>query len=180
VPLHHYQPVGNGARTDHPVPDLPFVDDAHLPLDDGLAVEAVGRGTGDGMWGRYDRCKEGGWVAFTTDPQRPELAWCVRWHPEHGRSVVLYRDDDAAGVHMAWWGPVLLFRAGGYWWDGTTWFRPSQIWDRAAESYVRRPVPAFRSSSVIGHTRPRPASALPAASRSAAVIVVAAGTGRRT
>src|SRR5207249_3314156 len=42
----------------------------------------------------------------------------------------------------AWWGPPLLYRSGGYWWDGTTWFRPSQIWDVAQERYVNRPVPA--------------------------------------
>ena len=28
----------------------------------------------------------------------------------------------------------------GYWWDGSTWFRPAQIWDGAAEDYIRRPV----------------------------------------
>jgi hypothetical protein len=73
---------------------------------------------------------------------RHDLAWCVRWHPEHGRSVVVYRDDDASAVHMAWWGPALLFRSGGYWWDGTTWYRPGQVWDSAGEEYFRRPVPA--------------------------------------
>jgi hypothetical protein len=35
-----------------------------------------------------------------------------------------------------------LFRSGGYWWDGATWFRPAQIWDGAAEDYFRRPVPS--------------------------------------
>jgi hypothetical protein len=35
-----------------------------------------------------------------------------------------------------------LFRSGGYWWDGITWYRPSQIFDRASEEYVRRRVPA--------------------------------------
>ncbi|MGH3827772.1 MAG: hypothetical protein ACRDQX_11460, partial [Pseudonocardiaceae bacterium] len=43
---------------------------------------------------------------------------------------------------MAYWGPALLFRSGGYWWDGTTWYRPSQVWDGASEEYVARPVPA--------------------------------------
>lgn len=140
--LYRFRAVGNGLRTDHPIPDLPFVDDAHLPLDDPGALEAVGRHRGSDMWGRQDRCTEGGWVAFTTDPIRHELGWCVRWHPRHGRSVVLYRDSDIASVHMAYWGPALLFRSGGYWWDGTTWYRPSQVWDTATETYVARPVPA--------------------------------------
>jgi len=141
--LYTYRAVANGLRTDHPIPDLPFVDDSHLPLDDPEAIEAVGRRRGSDMWGRYDRNRrEGGWMAFTTDPSRHDLAWCVRWHPGHGRSVVLYRDEDASAVHMAWWGPALLFRSGGYWWDGTTWYRPGQVWDAAAEEHFQRPVPA--------------------------------------
>jgi hypothetical protein len=142
VTLYSFRAVANGLRTDHPIPDLPFVDDAHLPLDDPRALEAVGRHPGTDMWGRQDRCTQGGWVAFTTDPIRHELGWCVRWHPLHGRSVVLYRDSDIASVHMAYWGPALLFRSGGYWWDGTTWYRPSRVWDSASEEYVARPVPA--------------------------------------
>jgi hypothetical protein len=97
------------------------------------------------MWGREDRASiygGEGWAAFTTDPVRHDLAWCIRWHPARGRSVVLYRDDDASTVHEAWGGPALLFRAGGYWWDGTTWYRPPQVWDAAGEDYYRRPVPA--------------------------------------
>ena len=141
--LHNFQAVANGLGTDHPIPGLPFVSDDHLPLDDRDAIEAIGRGRG-GMGGRTDRIRPdgGGWVAYTTDPRRHDLAWVVRWHPEHGRSVVLYRDDDAAGAYMTYWGPALLFRSGGYWWDGTTWYRPSQIFDRASETYVRRRVPA--------------------------------------
>jgi hypothetical protein len=135
-------PVANGLRTDHPIPDLPFVDDSHLPLEDPRELEAIGRRHGTDMWGREDRCGEG-WVAFTTEPARHELAWLVRHDPEHGRSVVLYRDDDAAAEHemFSTWCPALLFRAGGYWWDGTTWYRPLQIWDPAAERYVHREVP---------------------------------------
>lgn len=135
-------PVANGLSTDHPVPDLPFVDDAHIPVDDPRALEAIGRHDSDGMWGRYDEVREGGWVAFTTDPIRHDLSWCVRYHPDHGRSVLVYRDNDAGSVHMDLWGPTLLFRAGGYWWDGTTWYRPGQVWDAASETYDRRPVPA--------------------------------------
>lgn len=81
--LHSFRAVGNGLRTDHPIADLPFVDDVHLPLDDPHALEAVGRHEGTDMCGREDRCREGGWVAFTTDLIRHELAWCVRWHPLH-------------------------------------------------------------------------------------------------
>lgn len=145
MPLYSYHPVANGLRTDHPIPDLPFVEDGHIPVDDPDAVEAIGRGKGEGMHGREDRLATGGWVAFTTDPVRPELGWVVRWHPEHGRSVVLYRSSEDAGVHtlLAFQDrAALLFRAGGYKWDGTTWYRPGQIWDGAGERYYMRAVPA--------------------------------------
>ncbi|MEU0155622.1 hypothetical protein [Micromonospora fulviviridis] len=146
--LHNYQPVGNGLRTDHPVPGLPFVDDSHIPVEDPRAVEAVGRNRGDRMWGRKDDCADGGWVAYTTDPKRTDLAWCVRWHPEHGRSVVLYRNADASGAYMTFMKTSLLFRAGGYWWDGNTWYRPSQVFDWASEEYLRRQVPAASTVTV--------------------------------
>lgn len=136
------KPLANGIRTDHPVPGLPFVDDSHIPLDDPQAIEAIGRHPGTDMWGREDRCRGGGWEAFTTDPICHDLAWCVRWHPDHGRSVLLYRDDDAAQAYELWYGTQLLYRSGGYWWDGTTWYRPAQVWDVASEDYFRRPVPA--------------------------------------
>jgi hypothetical protein len=143
---YRYNAVANGLGTDHPIPELPFVDDSHIPLDDPKAIAAIGRRPGTDMWGRQDqaiiRRDEGGWLAYTTDPYRHDLAWCVRFHPEHGRSSVLYRNSDSASVHTAWWGPPLLYRSGGYWWDGTAWFRPSQIWDAARERYVNRPVPA--------------------------------------
>ncbi|RZU46526.1 hypothetical protein EV385_6600 [Krasilnikovia cinnamomea] len=140
--LYNKMAVGNGLYTDHPIPDLPFVDDSHLPLDDPAAVEAIGRKEGGQSWGRTDRCKDGGWVAFTTDALRSDLGWVVRWHPEHGRSVVLYRDEDVADAYMSYVGEALLYRAGGYWWDGTTWYRPALSYDRARETYVNRPVPA--------------------------------------
>jgi hypothetical protein len=142
MPLHRIRPVANGLRTDHPIPDLPFVDDTHIPVDEPVAIEAIGRKHGTDTWGRQDRCQDGGWVAFTTDPKRHDLAWLVRWHPDNGRSVVLYRDDDVAGAHMSYWGPALLFRAGDYWWDGTHWYRPAQVFDVASEDYIRRDVPA--------------------------------------
>lgn len=136
-------PLANGLRTDHPVPGLPFVDDSHIPLDDPdpHAIEAVGRNVGEGMWGRYDRNRaSGGWRAFTTDPIRHDLAWAVRFHPDHGRSVLLVRDGDASPLHMQWRFEELLFRAGGYWWDGQTWYRPAQVWDPASEHWDKRPV----------------------------------------
>ena len=140
--LYTYRALANGLRTDHPIPDLPFVDDSHIPLDDPAAIEAVGRNVADDMWGREDQLRRyGGWAAFTTDPIRRDLAWLVRWHPEHGRSVIVYRDDDIASVYGAFEGPGLLYRAGGYWWDGTTWYRPAQVWDAAGEEYYQRPVP---------------------------------------
>ncbi|GAA5015363.1 helix-turn-helix transcriptional regulator [Actinopolymorpha pittospori] len=151
--LYQYRAVANGLGTDHPIPDLPFVDDSHIPLDDPAAIEAVSRKKADDMWGRKDVLREEkGWVAFTTDPQRRDLAWCVRWHREHGRSVVLYKNEDVSGIHtvLAWEtrGEAQLFRAGGYCWDGTRWYRPSQVWDAAREEYVRRPVPAAVTVSV--------------------------------
>ncbi|MER7671225.1 hypothetical protein ABTY61_22545 [Kitasatospora sp. NPDC096128] len=142
--MYQLRPLANGTRTDHPVPDLPFVDDSHLPLDEGPeAVEAVGRNVADGMWGRYDEIREdGSWLAFTTDPIRHDLGWVVRQHPEHGRTVLLMRDGDISSMHTEWWGPQLLFRAGGYWWDGTTWYRPGQVWHPVHQRYERRKVVA--------------------------------------
>ncbi|MEV0589436.1 hypothetical protein [Nonomuraea sp. NPDC050310] len=144
MPQFIYQPVANGLRTDHPIPDLPFVDDSLLPLNDPAAIEAIGRGRGEDMWGREDPCKEG-WCAFTTDPTRTDLAWAVRYHPEHGFSVVLYRDEDASSVHqvLLYEAPrALLFRSGGYWWDGASWYRPGQVYDYAEEGFYERPVPS--------------------------------------
>jgi hypothetical protein len=118
------------------------VNDSHLPLDDRVAIEAIGRKRGTHTWGREDMCRgDAGWVAFTTDPLRHDLAWVVRSHPVHGRSVLLFRNLDVAGQHTAWCGAALLFRAGAYWWDGHMWFRPLQLWDAAREYWVQRPVP---------------------------------------
>jgi hypothetical protein len=143
VSLYSYHAVANGLRTDHPIPDLPFVDDSHIPVEDPAGVEAIGRRHGTDMWGREDDVpRYGGWTAFTTDPQRHDLAWVVRWHPDHGRSVILYRDDEVSAVYMVFWDRPLLIRAGGYWWDGATWYRPGQVWDTAGEEFHRRPVPA--------------------------------------
>lgn len=143
--MRHIHPVANGVSTDHPVPGRPFVDDSHLPRHPKW-IEAVGRHPGD-TWGRcdgpgYGRATTGGeWAAFTTDQSNPDLAWCVRFHPEHGRTVVLVRDGAAASLHAAWIGDEdgpLLFRAGGYWWDGEYWYRPLQVFDMAAGTFVHR------------------------------------------
>jgi hypothetical protein len=140
----------NGLHTDHPVPGLPFFDDSHLPLDDGPeAIEAVGRHQGEGMWGRWEKnAADGGWRAFTTDPLNHSVGWAVRHHPEHGRTVLLLNDGDASFLHTNWSGDPLLFRAGGYWWNGTTWFRPGQVWDPVAQDYERRKARAAVTVSV--------------------------------
>ncbi|MFD8110092.1 hypothetical protein [Streptomyces microflavus] len=136
----HLHLLANGLSTDHPVPGLPFVDDSHIPLDEGPeAIEAVGRNQGEGMWGRYDPHRaSGGWRAFTTDPLDNSLGWSVRYHPEHGRTVLLMKDDDTSPLHSTWDGEQLLYRAGGYWFDGAAWFRPGQVWDPVEQDYEKR------------------------------------------
>ena len=144
--LYGIRALANGLRTDHPIPGLPFVNDLHIPVEDADAIEAVGRHKGERMWGREDSCSTyggTGWAALTTDPLCHDLAWAVRWHPQHGRSVVLYRHCDVADVHLAWSGTALLFRVGGYWLEESgTWYRPSRVWDAPSEDYFNRPVPA--------------------------------------
>jgi hypothetical protein len=151
--LYTSRAVANGLRTDHPVPGLPFADDSHIPVEDSAAIEAIGRHPGGETWGRDDPARprgRGGWVAYTTDPGRHDLAWVVRWHPEHGRSVVLYRNDEAVSAYMDYVDGPLLFRSGGYWWDGTTWYRPSQVIDWPGEDYYRRPVPGAATVTAAG------------------------------
>jgi len=142
--LYTSRAVANGLRTDHPIPGLPFADDSHIPVEDSAAIEAIGRHPGGKTWGRDDLARprgHAGWVAYTTDPGRHDLAWVIRWHPDHGRSVVLYRDDDAVSAYTDYVDGPLLFRSGGYWWDGTAWYRPAQVIDWAGEDYYRRAVP---------------------------------------
>lgn len=143
--MHPPTPVANGVRTDHPIPGLPFMDDSVLDLGDRAAIEAIGRGTRDGMWGRTDlyNMVPGAWRAFTTDPHNPEYAWVVINHPENGRTVTLYQDEDAASAYSYRdydnGGIIpLIVRAGGYWSDGEEWRRPTakrdpvaggQVWD---------------------------------------------------
>ncbi|MFE3169445.1 hypothetical protein [Streptomyces sp. NPDC059224] len=141
--MYRLQPLANGLHTDHPIPGIPFVDDSHISIDDPAALEAfISRKDGVAM-GRWERMNEahGAWIAYATDPLRPELAWAVRHHPGHGRTVLLLLNKDARRWHSSWRGPKLLFRQGGYWWDGTTWYRPDQAWDATCKNFSHRPVP---------------------------------------
>lgn len=128
--------LANGVRTDHPVPGLPFVDDGCLPLSDPEGIEALGRGRGEGRWGRCDRFGDY-WRAFTTDPDYPQLAWVVMAHPEHGRVVYLTRDDDAVDLYSFDAHEGIVIRSGGYWWDGVQWHRPLQRFDWVLERHER-------------------------------------------
>jgi hypothetical protein len=132
-----YCPLANGIRTDHPVPDLPFVDDSHIPLDELMAVQTMGRDI-DGVWDAERNPR--GWVTYTTDPIRRDLAWCVRYHPEHGRSVLLHHEKDAESARSEGWGSALLFRHDGYWWDGSNWYRPASNTDPISGAHVRQAV----------------------------------------
>jgi hypothetical protein len=134
--------VANGTSTDYPIPGLPFINDGRLPLDNPDAIERTGRRQGEGLWGRTDRTKDGGWVAFTTEPKSPSFAWAVYHHPRHGRTVLLIRDGDQSALHHEWmYGRSgFLHRHGGYWWNGECWYRPGQVYDAAYESYDPRPV----------------------------------------
>lgn len=115
--------LANGAGTDHPVPGLPFVDDTHLPA--GPATPGAARPT------------------RVTDPDRPDLVWIVHAHPHLGRTVLLYEaGPDGAGPWHGHTGHPLVTRTGGYWWDGTHWFRPPQLWDAATGAVEQQAVPA--------------------------------------
>lgn len=137
-------PLANGIRTDHPVPNLPFVDDSHLPIHDGKAIQAHGRHDYNAGWGRYDsdQTDRRRWCAFTNDQFNLSFSWVVRHDPGFGRTVLLYASGDETLMHdvSPHDGDPLLFRAGGYWWDGKSWHRPSIIFDRATERDVAVPV----------------------------------------
>ncbi|MFE5053058.1 hypothetical protein ACFRAI_43205 [Streptomyces sp. NPDC056637] len=136
------RPVANGLRTDHPIPGLPFINDERLPLDKPDAIERTGRNQGEGLWGRTDSLRGGGWVAFTTETKNRAYAWAVHQHPAYGRTVLLIHDQDMSSLHHDWMfgHNGFLYRHGGYWWDGTAWHRPGQVVDRAYEEYDARPV----------------------------------------
>ncbi|MFE0373747.1 hypothetical protein [Streptomyces tendae] len=112
--------LANGASTDHPVPGLPFVDDTHLTADPPPGAGAA---------------------RPTPDPQRAGFAWIVRAHPQMGRTVLLYgTGPDGTGPWDWQPGQPLVSRAGGYWWDGTRWLRPPQLWDEDAGAFEEQPV----------------------------------------
>ncbi len=136
------RPVANGLRTDHPVPGLPFINDERLPLDNPDAIERTGRNQSEGLWGRTDSLRGGGWVAFTTEPKNRAYAWAVHQHPTYGRTVLLICDRDLSSLHHDWMfgRNGFLYRHGGYWWDGVAWHRPGQVVDRAYEGYDARAV----------------------------------------
>lgn len=156
-------PVANGVRSDHPVPNLPFVDDSHLPIHDGEAIEAQGRPESGQGWGRHDRdsSDKRRWTAFTDDQFNPNFAWAVRNDPDYGRTVLLYANADAVIMHEH--GPRpgdrFLYRAGGYWWDGTTWYRPPAMFDRALERAVVVPVPDAVSITAAEYLAAHPGNA---------------------
>ncbi|MFF8993995.1 helix-turn-helix transcriptional regulator [Streptomyces sp. NPDC014983] len=143
--MHAAHPLANGLSTHHPVAGLAFVDDTHLPLDDGRLKEAALR-TGDAH-----SQPDGQWWAYLPDPARPELSWCIRHHPEHGRSVLLHPTTHAPTVLRAWWGEPLLHRAGGYWWDGTAWYRPGRTWNPERAAYQPQPVPSATTVTAAHH-----------------------------
>ena len=74
------------------------------------------------------------------------MSW-VQIFAETSRYVAgfLHEDFDDPADHLVGLAPgegeyvvvdvpqALLFRAGGYWWDGATWYRPGQVWDGAAD-----------------------------------------------
>ncbi|MFD4529929.1 hypothetical protein ACFWP7_39710 [Streptomyces sp. NPDC058470] len=115
--------LANGAGTDHPVPGLPFADDTHLPA--GPTTPGPARPT------------------RITDPDRPDLMWIIHAHPHLGRTVLLYEaGPDSAGPWHGHTAQPLVTRTGGYWWDGTNWFRPPQLWDAATGAVEQQAVPA--------------------------------------
>lgn len=52
--------------------------------------------------------------------------------------MLLLSDGDTSSLHTDWDGETLLFRVGGYWWNGITWYRPGQVWDPIAHDYELR------------------------------------------
>jgi hypothetical protein len=56
--------------------------------------------------------------------------------------VLLINAGDLGSLHHDWvHEPAgMLFRHGGYWWDGERWHRPGLVWDGAYERFDPRPV----------------------------------------
>lgn len=155
-------PVANGIRTDHPVPNLPFIDDSHLPIHDGRAIEAHGRHDYNAGWGRYDddQRDERRWGAFTNDQFNLKFSWLVRHDPGYGRTVLLYTEGAETIMHEVSprEGDPLVHRAGGYWSDGKTWNRPAVVYDRSTDQAVVVPVPDAESITAADYLTTHPGS----------------------
>lgn len=82
----------------------------------------------------------GYWRAYTTIPETPDLAWLVLGHPDHGVSVYLVRNDDASALYSVIPQKAVTVRHGGYWWDGTNWYRP-EVYNPARGTNDAIPVP---------------------------------------
>ena len=154
IMLNSPKPVANGTRTNHPYPGIPTVDDSALPLHDRHAIEAIGRNTKHGLWGRTDTInytdptnphgqKLEGWKAFTTIPEHPEYAWLVFYHPHLGYTVELHEDEtvtDAYDNELVY-KDGFIFRNGGYFYDGTDWNRPYLRTSHTKGTQYAEPVP---------------------------------------
>lgn len=156
-------PVANGLRTDHPVPGLPFVDDSHLPIRNPLGIEAHGRHTYNEGWGREDRDHNDHrrWSAFTTDQFNLDYAWLVRNDPGYGRTVLLYAGRHVTDLHETSPRPgnPLAYRAGGYWWDGQTWYRPHVTHDLSTHVLLPDPAPGALSVTAREYLSQHPSDA---------------------
>ncbi|GGU39469.1 hypothetical protein [Streptomyces violascens] len=124
--------LANGASTDHPISGLPFADDTHLGAPAlGMALAAR--------------------PAWTRDPSRAGFVWVVHSDRHLGRIVLLYEaGPDGSGPWEWQTERPLVARAGGYWWDGTRWFRPPQLCDETTGRFERQPVPAASTITAAG------------------------------
>ncbi|WP_329453846.1 hypothetical protein [Streptomyces sp. NBC_01497] len=75
---------------------------------------------GASTWSRWDkdRTTSGAWLAFTTDPIRSDLVWIVDSTPTTAGLSSWPRGRRLLPAQQLV-GARLLFRQGGYGWDGT-------------------------------------------------------------
>lgn len=158
----HPKPVANGTRTNHPHPGIPTVDDSALPLHDRHAIEAIGRNTKQGLWGRTDTLhytdpinpdgqKIEGWKAFTTIPEHPEYAWLVFYHPHLGYTVELHDDETVTNAYdnELVYHEGYIFRNGGYFYDGEKWNRPYLRTSHTKGTQYTEPVPGAHTITAL-------------------------------